>query len=194
MIDISSNIEEVERVLSDKGRNQLPFALSQSLNDTTDAVRDRWASLIASELDRPTPFTKRGLFNRRSSKVRLVATVGVKDIQAGYLEFQARGGRRRPDGRAILVPVNARLNRYGNMSRGAVKRLLAQPTVFSGRVKNVPGIYRRIRGGVKLLVAYEDTVDYSARLPLQRRADDAGRALFPVLFERRFRAAMATRR
>jgi hypothetical protein len=113
-VRFQSNIREVERGLSDFAKRQLPFAVSLALNDTAADVAKNAEKGLAKRLDRPTPFTRRAFAVLRSSRARLAAAVFAKDAQAAYLRFQEEGGERRPKGRAIVVPVNVRLNKFGN--------------------------------------------------------------------------------
>jgi hypothetical protein len=147
-------------------------------------IRDAEQSGLERDLDRPAPFTKRGMFVARASKRRPVGVVGFKKVQSHYLALQASGGTRRAKRKAVVVPVGARLNKYGNMPRGALKRQLAKPNVFSGKVKGVAGVWQRpdrgrrrdgTRGtkrakGLKLLAVYKSAVKYSPRLKFETRA------------------------
>lgn len=199
MISISHNIRDFERGLSRMAREQVPFATAMALNDTAEDVQDAWLKHLDRRLDRPTPFTRRGIYRRRASKRRLTAEIGFKPVQAGYLRLQAEGGSRLPEKRAILIPVQQRLNRYGNMPKGAVKRVLARDDTFSGKVRGVAGIWKRPaksrrKGAMKLLVAFQPKVRYQPRLDLRRAAEGRARTVFPSHFARRFRSALATRR
>lgn len=201
MISFDHNIRAFERSLSDLARRQLPFATALALNDTAAEVREAWQVQMKRRLDRPTPFTLRGVFMRRASKRRLTATVGVKDVQAGYLKYQVRGGTRLPVGRAIPVPVGQRRNKYGNMPKGALKRVIAKPDVFVGKVGAVPGVWKRPRRtkakkikSPTLLVAFEPRVTYQPRLDLERAAKGRARAAFPRHFSKRLKQAIATAR
>ncbi|MCB5199031.1 hypothetical protein LGQ03_07245 [Loktanella sp. TSTF-M6] len=199
MISIADNIDEFQRGLSDFARNQLPFAVSQALNDTVGEVEEAWRVQLQRRLDNPTPFTLRGTFKQRSSKTRLTASVAFRDIQSSYLRRLVTGGTRLPRNRALLMPVGQRTNKYGNMPRGAVKRVLAKPNVFSGKVNGVGGIWqrpaRRAKGGKpKLLIAFRPQARYAKQLDLQRPAEGRARTAFPTRFGVRFRAAIASAR
>ena len=211
MINIQIDTRTVERSLNDLGRKQLPFATSLAINDVLTDVKVAEPAAIEKEIDRPTPFTKRGVFVKRATKRALSGIVGYKDIQAAYLSRLATGGKRSAKGRAIVVPVGQRVNKYGNMPRGALKRALAKPNVFSGKVNGVAGIWqspkRRAGGGgsarrtpvkgsgVKLLAIYRAAVSYSPRVKFQTR----GRALIakgisPALAKRVAQAIKTARR
>lgn len=198
MLDITSNRRAFERSLSDVAQKQLPFALSLAINDTLKDVKKNEEKRMRRVFDRPTPFTQRGLYLRRANKRTLSGEVGVKDIQAEYLKLQATGGTRRPKRRAIVVPVGQRLNKYGNMPKGALGRALAKPTTFvasRGKVKHLPpGIYQRKKRGVRMLAAFEDSASYEARWRMRVSARKTARARLPVYLSRRLRQAIATAR
>jgi hypothetical protein len=194
-LSFAHNIREVERDLSDLARRQLPFATSLALNETAQAVEREAAADLERRLDRPTPFTRRGLLVLRSSKARLWADVLFKDLQAAYLRWQEGGGTRNPKGRAIPVPVALPVNAFGNMPRGAVKRAAGRADVFSGRPgggRLPPGLYQRLKGGgLRMLVAFEPRADYEPRLDFEASAERTARAFFPPAFERALRRAIA---
>lgn len=206
VIRVDDNIAAFERQMSDFARSQLPFATALALNDTAAEVKDAEETEVEKALDRPTPFTRRGLFVSRASKRKLTAIVGFKDTQAAYLAFQVAGGHRAPKGRAILVPVGQRLNKYGNMPRSAVARMLKRPDVFVAsqsdpRTKHLrPGIYQRNskkgrRGAApNLLVAFEDGAKYRPRLRFDHVAERRASAMFERKFMHRLEQALATAR
>lgn len=217
MFNIDADFDRAERLLTDLGRKQIPFAASQALNDTALEVKVAEEREIERSLDRPTPFTKRGLYVRRSSKNRLLARVGVKDIQAEYLSLQVKGGVRRPKGRALIVPVGARLNKYGNLPKGSLARTKAKANVFvasKGRRSTAhlaPGIYERPKRGKyrsggsgsknvgsqkgpKLLIAFEPRASYRKRLRFYPVAEGEARRKFEGNFIARLKVALQTAR
>lgn len=192
-VSFRSNLEAFRRALDETGAREVPFAAARALTDTARDVETNTAKRLPKVFDRPTPFTLRGLFVKPARKARLVATVGFKDKQADYLALQETGGTRRPKGRALVVPASARVNRYGNLPRGAVRRALARPDTFSGTVRGVAGIWQRTRrGGVRLLVAYEDRARYEPRLGFDDGARKTALARFGRHFARRFAEAVET--
>ena len=166
MFRIEANIRDLERILSDRAQKQLPFAAALALTETAKEAQAEEVREIDRIFDRPTRFTQKGVYVRPAKKSRLVSEVGLKPRQTEYLRLQAFGGTRLPKRRALTVPVNQRLNRHGNMTKGAVKRLLGKSNVFSCKVNGVPGIWerprsRRAKKGPRLLVAYEDRANYA---------------------------------
>lgn len=206
MLNIGDNIAVLERQLSDAMLEQLPFAAARALNDTATDVADAWRESMERQLDRPTPFTLRGPhLQRRARKTRLTAVAAVRPIQAEYLRIQVTGGTRRPDGSAILVPVGARRNRYGNLTRNYIRTLLNSGRGFVAsrndpRTANLPpGIYRRRRRGSRtlppeLMVAFEDSAQYRPIWDAEGVAMHRARTRWPGHLAARLRQAWATRR
>lgn len=175
---------------------QLPFAIARALTETArDSVKPAIEKRIETAFDNPTPFTKKGVGWVGATKARLVATVLIKPIQADYLKLQETGGTRKPKGRALVIPSQIRLNKYGNIPRRKLQQLLQKPNVFSGRVGGVGGVWQRMKGGkLKLLARYADSADYEPRFDFAKTAEARARVAFPQRFADSFRRAMATAR
>jgi hypothetical protein len=197
MFKTEVNTAALDRALSDAARNQLPFATARALTTTGRGAAEVEKSRMSTLLDRPTPFTLRGIYAYGATKARPVAEVGIKRIQAQYLGRLASGGTRRADGEPIPVPVGARLNKYGNIPKRSTARMLARADVFEGTVKGISGIWQRPRsrgGQLKLLVRYEQSVDYSAMYNFQEIALEHVRRNFPQELANSLRQALATAR
>ncbi|WP_156453227.1 hypothetical protein [Polycladidibacter hongkongensis] len=208
MFQYSANFEEVTKGLTKAERQQVPYAISLALNGVAQDIKANSEKALVRRLDRPTPFTKRGLGLRRASKRRLEAKVFFKDRQAGYLQLQETGGTRRPERKALAVPVALRLNKYGNLPRRSIDRLLKRPDVFQGEVGGVEGIWQRPKrgkrgngsrgtkgsSGLKLLIAYEKRADYQPRLRFKDGARKTAAARIAGNFRRAMRKAMRTAR
>ncbi|SNT28817.1 hypothetical protein SAMN06265795_12231 [Noviherbaspirillum humi] len=184
---VKHNIAEVVKGLNDVAKTQLPFAIAKGLTDTAKEVRIKMTDALPNQFDKPTPFTMRAFGYTPATKARQIATVFVRHEQLKYLQFQIDGGVRSPARRALLIPKGVRLNQYGNMTRGAIKKLLSRPDVFSGKVDGVPGIYQRKGGKVILLVAYADQVKYRRRYPFA----EIGQRAVSKAFDGHFSAAIA---
>lgn len=196
-VSLVSNVEEVMKGLSSLQREQLPFAISLAVNDTAEAVANEITRQMPEYLDRPTPFTettfqyRSGKFRgKRSTKRTLTAVIEGGAIQSKYLKFQIEGGTETPKKRAIAVPTkNATLNRYGNIPNRKAG-LIKKPTQFSAEINGVAGIWERSQSkGVKklkLIMAYEPSVQYEPRFPIYKIAEGIARNTF----NRRFNVAM----
>lgn len=141
-IDVRTNFPEVQRALS-RAADQVPFALARALTRTAQDVREAQRKTLAGVFDRPTPYTLNSLYVRPATKQRLEALVWVKDragssshpimpqIDGGdrglkRFEFRlVRAGFMRANERAV-PGAGAVLDRYGNMSRGQIIKILSQ--------------------------------------------------------------------
>lgn len=162
--ELSKDISKLTKNLSDLEKKQIPFSTSLALNQVAQDAQRRAQRRLRIDLDRPTPFTIRGIGVSRSSKRKLQSAVFIKDIQADYLKYAIFGGTRRPANRAITVPVKARLNKFGNIPRKKIQSLLTRSDVFVVRDSQKAGIYQRMKSGkLKMLIAFESTAVYKRR-------------------------------
>ena len=163
----------------------MPFNAALGFSMAAKKVAKIEQRMMVRKLDRPPPFTIKGVRWQGASKsdfktVRLHSRVYLVLAQAEYLRYQIEGGTRTPKGTAIAVPTsNVKLNRYGNLAggQGRIKRLLAKKNTFQGTINGVAGVWqrpkrgKRSRGGsgtigqsgLKLLVAYESSAQYRPR-------------------------------
>lgn len=163
-MSVRSNVKAFKRGMSRIEKKQLPFATALALTKTAGEGKDNTIKRLPRVFDRPTPFTTRGVAIKPATKHNLVATVFFKDIQAQYLWFEEEGGIRYPARRALVMPVNVPLNKYGNMTRRKVQQLLARKNTFVGTVKGIGGIWQRNKSGLKLLVRFHRQAKYKKRL------------------------------
>ncbi|MFS8182139.1 hypothetical protein ACMG4P_11360 [Pseudovibrio denitrificans] len=208
MFQYTVNFSQVAKGLTKAEQLQVPYAISLALNETAQDIKTNSEKALSRRLDRPTPFTKRGLALKRASKRNLSAVVFFKDRQADYLELQEKGGTRKPKRKALAVPFSQRLNKYGNLPRRAIDRLLKRSDVFQGEINGVEGIWQRPkrgkrrngsrgtkgRTGLKLLIAYEKSADYQPRLRFREGARKTADARIKHNFRRAMRKAMLTAR
>lgn len=199
MIDVDIDLKDFELEMSAIVKKQIPFALSVALNDTAWQSKEDVAKYAERTIDRPTKFTLRGFAVKKSTKRRLYSEVFIKPIQAEYLEYQIEGKTRRPESKAIPIPVNQRLNKFGNIPgmKGGKKinALLAKPNVFKGMVRGVYGIWqRRKRGPLKLLIAFKDKAQYEEAFDFEKAASKSARARFGKNFQRAWTKALASAR
>ena len=180
---VKHNVDAVASQVEARFQKQVPFAAAKAITATAKSVARVASAEIDHVFDRPVSFTQKSIGITWATKQSLTAKIFVKDIQAKYLALQVAGGTRRPAKRALLVPGKAaQLNAYGNLPRGAVKKLLARRDVFSGTVGGVAGIWQRVGRGVRLLVLYEAKAEYRKRFPFAEIAQrEIERSLMPNL-------------
>jgi hypothetical protein len=162
--NVTTNIAETIKKLQAQ-QKQISFGISRGLTWTARDVRQDVMTAMPQVIDRPAPFTMRGIGYTPATRTNLVASVFVRDAQAKYLKRTIVGGTRLPRGKALLVPTSEfPRDQYGNPSKAALKRLRTRKDVFAGTIHGVPGIYQRTgRGrakGIKLLVGFERQTQY----------------------------------
>lgn len=209
-VSVRADIKNATRKLSVAQKKQVPFAVSQALNDTAFDARKAVQVQLPRKLNKPTPWTIRGVRVGKSSKRRLRASVYFTDDRAKYMKFQIDGGIRRntTDG-TIVMPKNIKQNKYGNIPRGKVKKLLQRPDTFIGTIKGIPGVWQRghisKRGNwsnhnkshstnIRLLVRFEDEASYQPRFPMRKIVTGVARSKFRRHFNRRLALALRTAR
>ncbi len=204
-ISVKADIAKATKELYRMERKQIPFAASQALNDTAWDARRAVQIQLPRKLDRPTPWTIRGVRVKKSNKRKLAAyvgfinsTTGMPDPSRSYMKYQIHGGTRFPYSRAIKMPVNVKRNKFGNLTRKKVNQLLANKKNFQATIKGIPGIWQRTGGrrnpGVKLLIAWEDKAQYRPRFPLRKIVTGVTASKFHRHFNRRLAAALRTAR
>ena len=196
-LSIQADFTQLTKNLTRVQREQVPFAIAQTLNALGDDVARAVTVQMDRYLDRPTPFTKkayvggRGFKGKRATKRNFEAILIPGDIQAKYLKFQIAGGTRLPDQKAILVPTKlAPKNKFGNLTRGNRKRMVAGGGNFfsaGDREGKTPGIYKRVGNRVQPFAFYVDDARYEAIFPVEKIAGGVVRNNLP----RRFREALA---
>lgn len=141
-ITVKSNIAAVAKAW-DQAAGQVPFALSVALNKTAEKARLKVRSEMPSVFDRPTPWVLNSLRVKRSTKTNLTAELAYKDKNSvessrSMVEPHVFGGRRHfkamearlmnmgymPKGYNAVPGGAAKLDAYGNMSRGQISQLL----------------------------------------------------------------------
>jgi hypothetical protein len=123
-IKIEHNIDVVMAKLSGQ-QKQVSYAAAVALTRTAAQIKAALPAELERVFDRPTPFTKRGIYLKAARRDNLTAEVGFMDRQAAYLRLQVQGGTRQPTARGIRLPGNVELNAFGNIPRGLTDKLKA---------------------------------------------------------------------
>lgn len=159
-LTIKDNFPEVKVYIDNVGK-QARYAAAVALTLTArDDVKPALREAMTTTFDRPTGYTLNSLFVRGATPQRLEAMVWVKDDSAGsgtpatkYLLPEIEGGKRTqkrfeyalqvsgnmPQGFRAVPGNAARLDAYGNVSRGQIIQILSQL-----RVQLVAGSNRNI--------------------------------------------------
>ena len=136
---------QFEKTLKGWELTQLPFATAKALTQTGQKVKAAITASMRTSFDHPTPYTINSVFLKPATKTNLVAQVDLKNWASKgappsvYLAPQVYGGARQPKASEILlrrknilpggmfwVPgAGAKLDSYGNMSRGQIVQVIS---------------------------------------------------------------------
>lgn len=238
-LSVKSNVAQLARDLQIE-REDIPKRTATALTRTALEVRKGLQAQMRSVFDRPTKFTLNAFYMKGATARELTAVVWLKDRTAlggpHYLEPQIFGGRRplkpfeKRLQRAGILPVGmyavpgegARLDAYGNMSRGQIVQILSQlrtfteagfdahPTgsrrskrsvkragqIFAGRPgggRAPLGVWQKSGKGLKPLLIFVRAPTYRPRLDFYGVSERIARQQFPLQFERAAREAAARR-
>ena len=141
-IKITDNLDLLSKNLG-RFQSQIPYALSVALNNTTEKARLAVRAEMPKVFDKPTPWVLNSLRVKRSTKTNLTAELAYKDRNSAessrsMIEPHVFGGQRRygalearlnrigllPKGWNVVPGAAARLDTYGNMSRGQISQVL----------------------------------------------------------------------
>jgi hypothetical protein len=216
-ISIKHDLALLRNQLNAHGR-QVPFATAVALTRTAKAIEKDVVKEMRDSFINPTPYTLKGTYTVPATKRRLVAEVGLRTRgSAGrgagkYLQAQILGGARRltgyektlrgagllPNGYYVVPGTAARIDAYGNFSRGQMNQILSYFKVQAGTAgynrassdKSKAGIERRLAKAVAAQrVQYFLGSPGDGRLPLgiwQRIKYSRGTAIKPVMMFVRF--------
>ncbi len=151
MIKLDIKINGLDRVKAhlENKRKQVQFAAAVALTKTAKAVEREVYGEFKRVIDRPTPTMMKALRTKTATKADLTAKVFVKDRPLGgknpnsmadLLAHQFKGGGRihkaleialrsnglLKEGQFVVPGAGAKLDRYGNMSRGQIVQILSQ--------------------------------------------------------------------
>lgn len=195
-LDIRADIKQAQKGLSRIQKRVIPKATSNAINDLLFPIAKKEAP---QEMDRifeggATKFTRNAFRYSKSNAKSLTAYVFAGRIQGEYLKFAVEGGTRFPKNRTILASTkNSKLNQYGNIKRGALKKMLTdKKKFFNGVPKGQPwlgeGIFERygrkrydkkrkrvIQGRIRKVASYIDRGQYRPIFPF---AEIAGNVVF----------------
>ena len=148
-IDVSPAIQQLS-AFSDAGKKQVTFATRVALTRTAQLASANLKHEMRDVFRSPTPYTMSSLFVRPATRKTLTAEVKLKDFAAkatpasAYLAPQITGGARKmkrferamqsvgalPPGYRIVPGTGAKLDSYGNMSRGQIVQILSYFRAF----------------------------------------------------------------
>jgi len=240
-VSVKMRVHELTRDVMG-AQKQIRYATAVALTRTAKFAESKVKEEIARVFDRPTPYTLSATRVKSATKADLRAEVKIKDeaLKAKpairWLAPQIYGGKREAKNfeyllrtRGILgsdefaVPgVGARLDGYGNMSRGQIVQILSQVGASRDSLANQtaaskkrrgrkaaqyfaittqrnglrPGIYQRfgfaVGSAVRPVLVFVKSARYRPRLKFFEVAQGAAEMRFEIEFARALRDAMRT--
>ena len=200
-INVETDIKAAVRQLKRVGERNIPMAIAQSLTGTAVHLRKVQMRTMSKHIDRPTPFTKKGILYQRAEwrdykRGTMYARVFVNKPQSKYLKYQVYGGTRNPPKRVNVVPGRSiKLNPYGNLSETYIKTQMGKPNTFVDKIDGISGIWQRYKTRpAKLLVLFTGATRYKPRWPFFRISDRIVARELPKQLNRAVRRALNARR
>ncbi|HEX7853829.1 MAG TPA: hypothetical protein VF503_09055 [Sphingobium sp.] len=211
-INFKADLKPLQKAFINLRARQMPFAVSLALNNLAVGIVDEERDLIAEFFDSPTPFTINAFRTVVATKSRRYVVIAAKDIQDQYLAPYVFGGTRSyGNKRAMIVPRDVPVNRYGNLPRGAARALSAKPGVFVGKVKTKHGVQSgiwerasptqksqvrgfKVKSALRLLISFEDTTPVTKHLDFYGVAESYVATHARSAFDAALRRALATAR
>jgi hypothetical protein len=200
-ISIRANVKELTRKLNSFAYDQLPYATAQGLTALAKRVQVAEKENLPKKLDRPTPFTQSAIRVRGAAKANTTAVVYMMDKTAESLEPYEFGGQNKLNSRALLQPVDVKLNHYGNLPRSLLARYRGRKDIYIGpmktRVGTVSGVWQRIKAtpqkpaSLKLLIRFEDAHEVKPQLGYEALAQQTVQRYFNADFGRALGEAIA---
>lgn len=241
-VTIKTSITDALKFLNDVERRQIPFATAKALTLTAKKVEKETYQEMQKRFDRPTPMTMRSLRTKPATKRDLTSKVYLKGVELGgknpnsmfeIIGHQFDGGTRNRkrieqlfasrgliSSNEYLVPgSSARLDRYGNISRGQLQQIVSQigisrdaaqnatkssrskfkvkraGAMFWSRGDRLPrGVWMRQSMFVKPILMVSRTPHYRQRIDLDRVADGVVRREFQGVFDKTLNEALRSAR
>jgi hypothetical protein len=241
-IKVQTSFADTLTFLNDVERRQLPFATAKALTLTAKIAEKEIYGEMAKQFDRPTPMTMRSLRTKPATKQDLTARVFLKGVELGgknpnsmfeIIGHQFEGGTRNRkrieqlftsygliSSSEYLVPgEGARLDRYGNISRGQLQQIVSQlgisrdaaqnstrsarsarnvkkaGAMFWSRGDHLPrGVWVRQGAFVKPVLLVARTPHYRQRIDMERVGEDVTRREFQGVFDKTLNDALRSAR
>lgn len=201
-ISVRDNVREAGRYLDRVRKQAVTRAAAKAITFTAERGQKDTEALIPQVFSNPTPFTRRAIRKTTARPSQLEAMVYIKDLSLTrdhYLVVHTTGGGRqqKPSERRLgwywVTSKYAETNRYGNLTRGTMSKILADVGAlnqYAGDAQNTKGkrqggrgktyfmqrmpdgrriVFKRVgRTAVPWLVEVLKRPSYRVRLPLER--------------------------
>lgn len=201
--DVRGDVSQITQHLTWLETRHVPFATSRAINRTLVFAQKKVVESARHDFDRPTPWTLRATRIKFSTKHELIGKLFLREGMTGRddairtLGHEIYGGSRPHKRQELLLqragkmPTNwymvptsrAPLDRYGNISRGIMQRIMsdvrAQFDVLRNRTARSG---RRRKGGLDYFSSWPPNSKTSHLKPgIYARQKGMGQGIYPVL-------------
>lgn len=204
LIEIKADFNVLKASLTELGRKKLPITIAKTLTFLAKNVEKKTYDAMRENFDRPTPIVMRSLRTKTATANDQHARVYLKGYEltkqaksmADVLSHEFEGGERIPKqiekrfrqagllgANEWLVPgLMARMDKYGNMSRGQIQQVISQLGLMVAGSDNVATKSARSQRSQRragyFFWADGETIDLK---PGVWQAKKGGRELNPIL-------------
>jgi hypothetical protein len=148
-ISVSADIEQAIKGLNAFATKQIPFAAAVAINDVAFQVRKAEIDAIPKVFKKPRPFTTNSTQVDKATKSNPSAETFIRPEVSKYLSPYEFGGQHVLPGKALLNPIHQSVDAFGQLRKGAPKRLAARKDVFVGEVHGHWGFWQRPMRGTR---------------------------------------------
>ena len=208
-INVKTNLKAVEKAIDAFGKNQIPFAMANTLNDAAFQIRKNTIENVwTKDVKVKNPAFMRAVMmpikgDNRATKRKLRAI--VQNYPSGnrhkdFLQRLAVGGIKSPRGRSIAIPASDMplRARGGVTARNRPRPLLDRPKVFRQRVGGQDMILQRATKKPyplkRLYILEQGSVKIDNQFSFYEDADRLSQRVMRENFRKNFARAKASAR
>lgn len=208
-INVKSNLSTVSKALDAFGKNQMPFALANTLNDSAFQIRKNTIENVwTKDVKVKNPAFMKAVMmpikgTNRATKRKLRSI--VQNYPSGnrhkdFLQRLAVGGIKSPRGRSIAIPAEDMPLRAkgGVTARNRPRPLLDRPKVFRQRVRGQDMILQRTTKKPyplkRLYILEQGSVNIDNQFSFYEDADKLANKVMRENFRKNFARAKASAR
>ena len=141
MLNLRVDDRELKRAFRQLQDRQIPYAIAGALNAVAEGAKADLRAEMTKVFDRPTPYTLNAFYVSKAGPRRLEASIQTRSFNGTPYEYyigpQVQGGPRRmkrlelrlsalSGGQYIVPGRGARLDQYGNISRGQIGQIISR--------------------------------------------------------------------
>lgn len=230
---ISINTDTFSKSMNEIVKQQIPFAAAKALTLTAKDSQKVLRLKMPRVFDRPTPYILKSTRIKPARKNNLVATVTFKNESlksqppSEYMMVHTKGGQRPdkrsekllrargllPEGYHVVPGQGVRLNKYGNVTRGQIQKVLSnigaqfdryqnssdasKKQYFVGSPGGAPlGVWQRLpKNRVRpIFIFVQGEPQYRSRFPFKQTVEKVVAARLQVHLRRSLSEAIKTAR